>query len=148
MILQYLFQAVDWYLLHKTPFELLGLWLAVMGMIFALLSIRDGQKMTRELRSVFDHLTTKEAGPFPVYLAEVERLIADARESIYIATDFPAHGVWSDRGRYGAHVKALENRKAERVRRGHQLDIQLLTLDPESRERLLQERFPDSRWRE
>jgi hypothetical protein len=81
-------------------------------------------------------------------LAEVERLIADARESIYIATDFPAHGVWADRGSYGAYVKALENRKAERVRRGHQLDIQLLTLDAESRERLLQERFPDSRWRE
>jgi hypothetical protein len=148
MILEYLFRAVDWYLKHKTPFELLGLWLSVLGTLFAVLSIRDGAKMTRDLRSVFNHLTTKEAGPFPAYMAEVERLIGEARESIYIATDFPAHGVWTDRGRYGGYVKCIENRKAERVRRGHQLDVQLLTLDAESRERVLQDRFPESRWRE
>ena len=99
------------------------------GTLFAVLSIRDGRKLTKDLRSIFDHLTTKEIGAYPAYLAEVERLISEARESIFIATDFPGHGTWADRGAYGAYVKALENRKADRVRRGHPLNVQLLTLD-------------------
>ncbi|TMB27107.1 MAG: hypothetical protein E6J61_20610 [Deltaproteobacteria bacterium] len=147
-VVQMLFRALDWYLAHRNAFELLGLLLAVMGTLFAVLSIRDGQKMTRDLRAVFDHLTTKECGSFPSYMQEVERLIGEARDSIYIATDFPAHGVWTDRGRYGGYVKALENRKAERVRRGHALDIQILTLDAESRERALETRFPETRWKD
>jgi len=147
-VVQTLFRALDWYLAHKNAFELLGLLLAVMGTLFAVMSIRDGQKMTRDLRAVFDHLTTKECGSFPSYMQEVERIIGEARESIFIATDFPAHGVWTDRGRYGAYVKALENRKAERVRRGHALDIQVLTLDAEGRERALESRFPETRWKD
>src|SRR5207244_5233981 len=108
-------------------FELIGLLLAVLGTLFAVFSIRDGRNLTRDLRAVFDHLTTKEIGAFPVYMAEVERLIAGARESVFIATDFPAHGVWTDRGHYGSYVKALENRKAERVRKAHPLNSQVLS---------------------
>jgi hypothetical protein len=147
-VVQMLGRALDWYLGHKNAFELLGLLLSVMGTLFAVMSIKDGQKMTHDLRAVFDHLTTKECGAFPSYMKEVERLIGEARESIFIATDFPAHGVWTDRGAYGAYVKALENRKAERVRRGHALDIQVLTLDAQSREHALESRFPESRWKE
>src|SRR3954466_11468068 len=145
---QYLLEAYQWYLVHRTPFELLGLLLAVIGTMFAVLSIRDGRKLTKDLRAVFDHLTTKEIGAFPAYTAEVERLISEARESVFIATDFPGHGAWTDRGRYGSFVKALENRKADRVRRGHALSIQVLCLNAEARERALQDRFPDSRWRD
>jgi hypothetical protein len=138
----------DWYLLHRTPFELLGLFLAVIGTFFAVLSIRDGRNLTRDLRAVFDHLTTKEIGSFPAYMVEVDRIISEARESIFVATDFPGHGAWADRGRYGAYVKSLENRKAERVRRGHPLSIQVLCLDAESRDKALSDRFPESRWKE
>ena len=60
-------QIYEWYLNHKTPFELLGLLLAVAGTVFAVLSIRDGRKLTGDLRSIFDHLTTKQIGAFPVY---------------------------------------------------------------------------------
>jgi hypothetical protein len=148
MLLDFLRTAWRWYGLNKAPFELLGLGLACLGTLFAVLSIKDGQKLTRDLRTVFDHLTTKEAGPFPVYMQEVDRLIAEARESIFIATDFPAHGVWADRGSYGAYVKALENRKADRVRKGHPLNVQLLTLDGAGRERVLEERYPEVRWKE
>src|SRR5256885_10182712 len=148
MLLDVLRTAYGWYGLNKAPFEILGLSLAVLGTLFAVLSIKDGQKLTRDLRTVFDHLTTREAGAFPAYMQEVERLIADARESIFVATDFPAHGAWNDRGRYGNYVKALENRKADRVRRGHPLNIQLLTLDVTGRERALQERYPESRWKD
>src|SRR5438477_52565 len=148
MLLDVLRTAYRWYGFNKAPFELLGLSLAVLGTLFAMLSIKDGQKLTKDLRTVFDHLTTREAGPFPAYMKEVDRLIADARESIFIATDFPGHGTWADRGSYGAYVKALENRKADRVRRGHPLNIQLLTLDAAGRERAFEERFPESRWKE
>lgn len=143
-----LLRAYDWYLLNRTPFEMLGLFLAVLGTLFAVFSIRDGRNLTRDLRAVFDHLTTKEIGSFPAYMSEVERIIAEARESIFIATDFPGHGSWNDRGRYGNYVKALENRKAERVRSGHPLSIQVLCLNGESRERVLQDRFPEPRWKE
>ena len=148
MLLDVLRTAYRWYAVNKAPFELLGFSLAVLGTLFAVLSIKDGQKLTKDLRTVFDHLTTREAGPFPAYMMEVDRLIADARESIFIATDLPGHGAWADRGQYGAYVKALENRKADRVRRGHPLNIQLLTLDPTGRERALQERYPESRWKD
>ena len=148
MLLDVLRTAYRWYGFNKAPFELLGLSLAVLGTLFAMLSIKDGQKLTKDLRTVFDHLTTREAGPFPAYMQEVDRLITDARESIFIATDFPGHGTWADRGSYGAYVKALENRKADRVRRGHPLNIQLLTLDSAGRDRALEERFPESRWKE
>jgi hypothetical protein len=148
MLLHLLVVGYDWYIVHRTPFELLGLFLAVLGTFFAVLSIRDGQKMTRELRSVFDHLTTKEIGSFPAYLTEVDRIISEARESIFVATDFPGHGSWNDRGRYGAYVKALENRKADRVRRGHPLSIQVLCLDADMRDKALSDRFPESRWKE
>src|SRR5713101_2787200 len=130
MLLDVLRTAYRWYGFNRAPFELLGLGLAVLGTMFAVLSIKGGEKLTRDLRMVFDHLT------------------AEARESIFVATDFPAHGVWRDRGRYGAYVKALENRKADRVRKGHPLNIQLLTLDSAGRERVLEERFPDSRWKD
>ena len=140
--------AYQWYSIHKTPFEGLGFALAVLGTLFAVLSIRDGRKLTKDLRSIFNHLTTKEIGAFPAYLNEVDRLISEARESIFIATDFPGHGAWGDRGRYGAYVKALENRKADRVRRGHALSIQVLCLNGEARDRALQDRFPESRWKD
>src|SRR3989442_4986042 len=138
----------DWYLANRTPFEMLGLFLAVLGTLFAVLSIRDGRKLTKDLRSVFDHLTTKEIGAFPAYMSEVDRIISDARESVFIATDFPGHGAWRDRGRYGAYVKAIENRKADRIRRGHPLSVQILCLDPEGRSKALADRYPDSSWPE
>src|SRR2546427_407196 len=138
----------DWYLKNRATFDMLGLFLAVLGTLFAVLSIRDGRQLTKELRAVFDHLTTKEIGAFPAYMAEVDRIISDARESVFIATDFPGHGSWRDRGRYGAYVKAIENRKAERVRRGHPLSVQVLCLDANGREGALEDRYPDSRWRE
>lgn len=141
-------EAYGWYQIHKGPFELLALLLAVTGTAFAVLSISDGRKMTGELRAVFDHLTTKEVGVYPGYMAEIERLVSQARESICIACDFPGYGVWSDRGRYGAYVRALENRKAERIRHGHPLDIQLLTLDAVGRERALRDRLPDANWKD
>ena len=140
--------AWQWYLLHKAPFELGGLLLAVLGTGFAVASIRDGRKLTTDLRAIFDHLTTKEIGSFPTYMAEVERLISEARESIFIATDFPGHGAWTDRGRYASYVKALENRKADRVRRGHALSIQVLSLDADARGNALAARFPESRWKD
>src|SRR5205085_8751318 len=146
--LQTLIQAYDWYLKNRTPFEMLGLFLAVLGTLFAVFSIRDGRKLTKDLRSVFDHLTTKEIGEFPAYMAEVDRIISDARESIFIATDFPGHGSWRDRGRYGAYMKAIENRKADRVRRGHPLSVQVLCLDAKGRAQALEDRYPDARWRE
>jgi hypothetical protein len=148
IVLQSLITAYDWYLGHRTPFEMLGLLLSVLGTLFAVLSIKDGRKMTTELKSVFDHLTTKEIGAFPAYMAEVDRIISDARESVFIATDFPGHGAWRDRGRYGAYVKAIENRKADRIRRGHPLSVQVLCLDAQGREKALQDRYPDSRWKE
>jgi len=147
-LVQYLVTAYDWYLGHRTPFEMLGLFLAVLGTLFAVLSIRDGRQLTKELRAVFDHLTTKEIGAFPAYLAEVDRIISDARESVFIATDFPGHGSWRDRGRYGAYVKTIENRKADRVRRGHPLSVQVLCLDANGRERALEDRYPEPRWKE
>jgi hypothetical protein len=115
-VVQMLGRALDWYLAHRNGLELVGLLLSVLGTLFAVMSIRDGQKMTNDLRAVFDHLTTKECGTFPSYMKEVERLIGEARESIFVATDFPAHGVWTDRGEYGSYVKTLENRKAELAR--------------------------------
>src|SRR2546427_9315984 len=138
----------DWYLKNRATFDMLGLFLAVLGTLFAVLSIRDGRQLTKELRAVFDHLTTKEIGEFPAYMTEVDRIISEARESICIATDFPGHGAWRARGRYGAYVKAIENRKAERVRRGHPLSVQVLCLDAEGREQALQDRYPESRWKE
>src|SRR5207248_9288408 len=144
--LQTLIQAYDWYLKNRTPFEMLGLFLAVLGTLFAVFSIRDGRKLTKDLRSVFDHLTTKEIGAFPAYMAEVDRIIADARESIFIATALPGHGVWHDRGRYGAHVTAIENRKADRVRRGHPLSAHFLCLDANGREQALEVRSAETRW--
>ena len=67
----------DWYLAHRNTFDLLGLFLSVAGTMFAVLSIRDGKKLTDGLRSVFDHLTTKEIGSFPAYLAEVDRIVRE-----------------------------------------------------------------------
>ena len=147
-LLEILRTAYQWYVVHKTPFEMLGLLLAVTGTAFAVMSIKDGQKLTKDLRAVFDHLTTKEIGSYPTYMAEVERLISEARESIFVATDFPGHGAWADRGCYGAYVKALENRKADRVRRGHALNIQVLSLGAAARGDALSARFPESRWKE
>ena len=148
MLLEVLRTAYQWYLVHKTPFEMMGLALAVCGTLFGLLSIKDGRKLTKDLRAIFDHLTTKEIGAFPTYMTEVERLISEARESIFIATDFPGHGAWTDRGRYGSYVKALENRKADRVRRGHALTVQVLSLDTDARGNALAARFPEQRWKE
>ena len=79
MLLDVLRTAYRWYALNKAPFELLGLGLAVLGTLFAMLSIKDGQKLTRELRTVFDHLTTREIGAFPAYMHEVEQLFGAAR---------------------------------------------------------------------
>ncbi|TMA28822.1 MAG: hypothetical protein E6J78_05295 [Deltaproteobacteria bacterium] len=148
MFLGWIREAYQFWLLHRTPFELLGLLMAVLGSISAVFSIRGGRKLTRDLRAIFDHLTTKEIGAFPAYMTEVERLISEARETIFIATDFPGHGAWSDRGRFASYVKALENRKADRVRRGHPLGIQVLCLDAAARERAMLDRFPESRWKD
>src|SRR5438105_13618940 len=127
MLQLYLRDAYIYYLAHRAPFEMLGLFLAVIGTIFAVQSIRDGRKLTQDLRAVFDHLTTKEIGSFPAYMKEVDRIISEARESIFVATAFPGHGMWNDRGQYGAYVKVIENRKADRVRRNHALSVQALT---------------------
>ena len=147
-ILDSLRTAYLFYLEHKTPFELIGLFLAVCGTLSAVLSIRDGRKLTKDLRSIFDHLTTKQIGEYPMYMAEVERIISEARESIFIATDFPGHGVWADRGRYASYVKAIEHRKADRVRRGMPLSIQVLSLDAEARVGALAARFSEAHWKD
>jgi len=46
-------------------------------------------------------------------MEEVERLISEVREPVFVAAEFPGHGVWADRGRYGAYVKALHDRFPE-----------------------------------
>jgi hypothetical protein len=137
-----------WYQAHKEPFELFALALSLFGIIFAVQSIGDGRKMLRDVRSVFDHLTTRGLGPYPTYLNEVERLIGEARDSIFVACDFPGYGVWSDRGRYSGYLKALEDRKADRVRRSQSFKIQIVCLDKDSRQHELEERFPEGSWKE
>lgn len=141
-------EAFAWYLAHKTPFEVAATICSFVGITFAVLSIQDGRKLTRDLRSIFDHLTTREAGVFPAYMSEIEKLIAGARESVVIACDFPGYGAWVDHGHYSSYVKALENRKAERARRSQPLRIEILTLDPEGRARALEDRFPEDRFRD
>src|ERR1700737_3623594 len=103
-----LISLYDWYLKNRATFDALGLFLAVLGTLFAVLSIRDGRQLTKELRAVFDHLTTKEIGAFPAYMAEVDRIISDARESEFFPPAFPPNG----------------------------------------RERALEDRYPESRWKE
>lgn len=137
-----------WYLAHKGPFEVAATACSFIGITFAVLSIQDGRKLTRDLASIFNHMTTREVGTFPSYMREVEKLIAGARDYVVIACDFPGYGAWVDRGHYSAYVKALENRKAERVRRSQPLRIEVLVLDAEGRARSLEERFPEERWRE
>src|SRR5258708_8158927 len=137
-------ETYQWYLVHRNSFEMLGLLLAVIGTIFAVLSIQDGRKLTRDLRSIFDHLTTKEVGSYPAYMSEVERIISEARESIFIATDFPGHGVWTDRGRYGSYVKGLGNRKAECVPRRQPPHIPLLGPHPHAPPRAPHHPLPQS----
>ena len=137
-----------WYVTHKEPFEIFAFTLTFAGIAFALMSISDGRKMIRDLRSVFDHLTTRGLGPYPTYLGEVERLITEARDSVVIACDFPAYGVWSDRGRYSGYLKVLESRKADCVRRSHSFRIQIVTLDGASRARELDGRHPEVGWKE
>ena len=66
MLLDVLRTAYRWYGLNKAPFEILGLSLAVLGTLFAMLSIKDGQKLTRDLRTVFDHLTTRDEVKFVI----------------------------------------------------------------------------------
>lgn len=137
-----------WYQAHKGPFEVAATACSFIGITFAVLSIQDGRKLTRDLASIFNHMTTREVGTFPSYMREVEKLIAEARDYVVIACDFPGYGAWVDRGHYSAYVKALENRKAERVRRSQPLRIEVLVLDAEGRARALEERFPEERWRE
>ena len=59
---QYLLEAYQWYLVHRTPFELLGLLLAVVGTMFAVMSIKDGRKLTRDLAPERVHLRVKRNG--------------------------------------------------------------------------------------
>src|SRR5438132_12720548 len=101
-----LISLYDWYLKNRATFDALGLFLAVHGTLFAVLSIRDGRQLTKELRPVFDHLTTEEIGAFPPYIADADRNISDARQSDYIATDFPEHGPGQHHGRQHAYAKA------------------------------------------
>ena len=140
--------SLVWYQTHKELFELIALAVAFSGVVFAVRSISDRRKMTRDLRSVFDHLTTRGLGPFPSYMAEVERLIGEARHGLVIACDCPGYGVWADRGRYSAYLKALEERKADRVRCSQAFSVQIVTLDGEGRARELERRFPETEWKE
>src|ERR1700694_834191 len=83
LLLEVLRTAYQWYMIHKTPFELTGLLLAVAGTAFAVLSIKDDRRLTKDLRAIFDHLTTKGIGAYPTYMPEVERLISEARDSTW-----------------------------------------------------------------
>ena len=49
------------------------------GITFALFSIHDGRKLTRDLGAIFNHLTTREAGTYPSYMRDVEKLIREKR---------------------------------------------------------------------
>src|SRR5438477_13155272 len=98
VIVQVASHLYDWYLKHRNTLDLLGLFLSVLGTLFAVLSIRDGKKLTDGLRSAFDHLTTKEIGAFPAYMAEADRIIAEARDSVFIVSDCAGRRAWRDRG--------------------------------------------------
>jgi hypothetical protein len=137
-----------WYQSHKDFFEVTALSASLTGILFALKSVHDGRKMTKDLRAVFDQLTTRALGPYPAYMIEIERLIAEARDGVMIACDFPGYGAWADRGRYSSYLKALENRKADRVRRSQHFSVRLLTLDAASRRRELDQRFPEAAWKD
>jgi hypothetical protein len=137
-----------WYLAHKGPFEVAATACSFIGITFALFSIHDGRKLTRDLGAIFNHLTTREAGIYPSYMRDVEKLISEAREYVVIACDFPGYGAWVDRGHYSTYMKALENRKAERARRSQPLRIEVLVLDAEHRAQALEERFPEDRWKD
>jgi len=67
-------------------------------------------------------------------MAEVDRIHSDARESVFIATDFPGHGACGIAGAT-ARTSAIENRKAERIRRGHPLSVQVSASMPQAARR-------------
>src|SRR5207248_6271382 len=52
MMLSFFREAYQWYLTYRTPFELLGLILPVMGTLFAFLSIQAGRRLSKDLRTV------------------------------------------------------------------------------------------------
>src|SRR5437588_11481732 len=103
--------SLVWYQTHKELFELIALAVAFSGVVLAVRSISDGRKMTRDLRSVFDHLTTRGLGPFASYMAEVARLIGEARRGLVIACGSSSYRVLAGRGRHSAYPKLLERRK-------------------------------------
>lgn len=111
--------------------EIIGLVLAVIGIIFAWWHVRD-------LEEIAKSMSTRSVGRFPDFVNDVETTVKSAKRSLVIACDFPAYGEFDNKGLGIRH--AIE----DKLREGK--TVQLTFLSPDKRELARRAQFPESEW--
>jgi hypothetical protein len=118
--------------------EMIGLVLAIVGIIFAWQHERDLEHTTDKLERIEHSISTRPIGRFPDFVDVIEKTVRGAKRSLIVACDFPAYGEFDDKGLPIQH--AIEDKI-------HQVKTVSLTFFVRSRrDSARRAQFPESEW--
>lgn len=95
--------------------SIVGVILAIAGLVFAALQYRDAQKLADDLLVIRDSLSTRFIGEFPSYIPNITELIKQARNEIIIVSPVPSYGHFSSHRAYIDYRNAITTKLAEGV---------------------------------
>lgn len=111
--------------------EIIGLVLAVVGIVFAWWHVKDLQKIEHSM-------STRSIGSFPDFVDEVETTVKSAKRSLVVACDFPAYGEFDGVG------VPIQHAIQEKLREG--IAVQLTFFAPSRRDLAWRAQFPEAGW--
>ena len=89
------------------------------------------------IEQISANLTTQYIGQFPTFMPKIVEALAEAQDTISIATDFPGYGIFSNHEQYIAYKTAIERKVLD------ELEITMVVLNKKERRRLHAIQFRD-----
>lgn len=96
----------------------------------------------RSIQTASSTFSTRDLGDFPRFFEHIVDMIASARNTLHVACDYPAYGMFSAPDSYGRYRVALEEAARRRVQ------TSMLFLDPTGRRETLKRQFPSGAFRQ
>ena len=123
---------------------ILGLGFAIWQTFLAQQQTRDAKRLSENIVSIYNSLSTRYIEVFPLFYPLIANLISKAKSKIVICCDFPAYGSFSDNKTWIIYRAAIESKLDEGI------EVNIICLNQKRRTSRIQEQlmFDDSTWKE
>ncbi|MGD2087063.1 MAG: hypothetical protein PVH61_12850 [Candidatus Aminicenantes bacterium] len=125
--------------MNTTILSIIALSLTIAALSLSIWQLFKARAQTVKLDNISESLSTRFIGPFPDYINEINRILANARSKVSIACDVPSFVAFSDPDAWFTYQKNIE----KKIRAG--INMEITFLDKDLRKKTYRDQFKQAR---